>query len=296
MEEQAFKVRNLSVRSGPFSLLKDVSFDIPRGKTVCLVGESGSGKSMTCLAMMRALPSGVVLTSGELSPARDCAMIFQEPMSALNPVFRVGEQISETLRSKSSATAKNHAKELLRKVGLAESTYDLYPHQLSGGMRQRVIIAIALALEPLYLVADEPTTALDVTVQKQILKLLSDLQKETDLGILLVTHDLGVVAEMASEVHVMYAGSIVESGPMSDVIGNPMHPYTQGLVDIFDSMVPLPGQVLEPSQRKNGCDFRNRCRYVREGCEADLSLTQRGRQLVRCVLNRNEGECLKSLD
>lgn len=251
------QVRNLSVEfrtdEGTVKAVKNISFDIPRGKTVGLVGESGSGKSVTSLAAMRLIPnppgqitSGEILLDGKdlvkLSEAQmrdirgnQISMIFQEPMTSLNPVFTVGDQISETIMlhqklSKKDAMAKTL--DLLKQVGIPNPTERIksYPHEMSGGQRQRVMIAMAIACEPDVLIADEPTTALDVTIQKQILDLLADLQKKYQMSILFITHDLGVIADIADEVVVMYRGDIVEKGTTEQIFTKPQHPYTKGLL------------------------------------------------------------------
>ena len=251
------KIENLSVEfrtdDGMVKAVKNISFNIPRGKTVGLVGESGSGKSVSSLAIMRLIPnppgkitSGKILFDGQdllkLSEPQmrkvrgnRISMIFQEPMTSLNPVFTVGDQICETLMlhqklSKTAAMAK--AVELLDQVGIPNPTERIksYPHEMSGGQRQRVMIAMAIACEPEVLIADEPTTALDVTIQKQILDLLSSLQKKYNMSVLFITHDLGVIADIADEVVVMYRGDIVEQGPKENIFKNPQHPYTKGLL------------------------------------------------------------------
>ncbi len=251
------KIENLSVEfrtdDGMVKAVKNISFSIPRGKTVGLVGESGSGKSVSSLAIMRLIPnppgkitSGKILFDGQdllkltepqMRKVRGnrISMIFQEPMTSLNPVFTVGDQICETLMlhqklSKSAAMAK--AVELLDQVGIPNPTERIksYPHEMSGGQRQRVMIAMAIACEPEVLIADEPTTALDVTIQKQILDLLSSLQKKYNMSVLFITHDLGVIADIADEVVVMYRGDIVEQGPKENIFKNPQHPYTKGLL------------------------------------------------------------------
>ncbi len=252
------QIRNLSVEfrtdEGTINAVKGISFDIPRGKTVGLVGESGSGKSVTSLAVMRLIPNPPgLITNGQIlldektdlsklsePQMRDIrgnkiSMIFQEPMTSLNPVFTVGDQIAETLMlhqklSKSAALAKTH--DLLLQVGIPNPAERIksYPHEMSGGQRQRVMIAMAIACEPDVLIADEPTTALDVTIQKQILDLLADLQKKYQMSILFITHDLGVIADIADEVVVMYRGDIVEQGPTEQIFTKPKHPYTKGLL------------------------------------------------------------------
>lgn len=255
--ESLIKIENLSVEfktdEGVVHAVKNISFSIPKGKTVGLVGESGSGKSVSSLAIMRLIPnppgrvtSGKIMfegkdllkaSEGEMRKVRGnrISMIFQEPMTSLNPVFTVGDQICETLMlhqklDKKAAMAK--AEDLLSQVGIPNPKERItsYPHEMSGGQRQRVMIAMAIACEPELLIADEPTTALDVTIQKQILELLADLQKKYKMSILFITHDLGVIADIADEVVVMYKGNIVENGPTADMFKNPKHPYTRGLL------------------------------------------------------------------
>lgn len=265
-----FEVKNLSIEfktdEGVVRAVKNISFRIPKGKTVGLVGESGSGKSVTSLAMMRLIPSppgkiasGEILMDGknllnlserEMRSIRGnrISMIFQEPMTSLNPVFTVGNQISETLMlhqkmSKKEAWARSV--ELLRQVGIPhpEERVHTYPHKLSGGQRQRVMIAMAIACKPELLVADEPTTALDVTIQKQILELLAQIQKEKGMSMLFITHDLGVIADIADEVVVMYRGEIVEQGPTQEIFKNPKHPYTKGLLACRPSLSSRPERL-----------------------------------------------------
>ena len=272
------------------------SFTLHPGRTLCLVGESGCGKSMTALSLLRLIPepgrlaAGRILFEGrdlaELSESamervrgRDIGMIFQEPMTSLNPVIRVGEQVAEPLMrhlrlSKKAALAE--AVELFRLVGIPAPDMRVrdYPHQLSGGMRQRVMIAMALACKPRLLLADEPTTALDVTIQGQILALLGDLSRERGMGLLLITHDLGVVAEMADEVGVMYAGRIVERAPVRALFAEPRHPYTWGLIRSAPTLdTPpsakldaIPGTVPSPGDLPQGCPFRPRCPEAHERC------------------------------
>jgi len=276
-----------------------VSFSIPAGKTLALVGESGSGKSVTALSVMRLIPNppGRVVGGSIQFMGRDIlsmpeaemrrvrgngiSMVFQEPMTALNPVFRVGSQIASAIRvhqPMSKREARAYAIQLLQKVGIPspEQRVDDYPHQMSGGMRQRVMIAMALACGPELLIADEPTTALDVTIQAQILDLLRKLQSDSGLSILLITHNLGIVAEMADEVAIMYAGKIVEHGRMRDVFKSPSHPYTRGL---FNSLPDIrkPGERLQairgsvpPATRfPEGCRFHPRCPYAFDRCSID---------------------------
>ena len=280
----------------PFDVVRDVSFTLHPGRTLCLVGESGCGKSMTALSLLRLIPepgslaAGRILFEGrdlaELSESamervrgRDIGMIFQEPMTSLNPVIRVGEQVAEPLMRhlrlpKKAALAE--AVELFRLVGIPAPDMRVrdYPHQLSGGMRQRVMSAMALACKPRLLLADEPTTALDVTIQGQILALLGDLSRERGMGLLLITHDLGVVAEMADEVGVMYAGRIVERAPVRALFAEPRHPYTWGLIRSAPTLdTPpsakldaIPGTVPSPGDLPQGCPFRPRCPEAHERC------------------------------
>jgi len=274
-----------------------VSFAIDAGRVLGLVGESGCGKSMTALSLMRLVPSpgrvagGRVLLDGrdlmavsesEMRAVRGAglAMIFQEPMTALNPVFTVGSQIAEALRlhrRMSRGQAWKRATELLDEVGIPEPArraHD-YPHQLSGGMRQRVMIAIAISCEPRVLIADEPTTALDVTIQAEILELLRALRERHGMALLLITHDLGVVAEQADEVAIMYAGRIVEQAPVTDLFDRPLHPYTQALLRSMpgvagrrERLEAVPGTVPDLLHLPSGCAFRDRCPLAVEECAA----------------------------
>lgn len=276
-----------------------VSFTVSAGETVGLVGESGSGKSLTALSMLRLVPAG-----GKLAPdsrvefdgtdvlalsepalrtlrGRRLAMVFQEPMTALNPVLTVGDQVAEVVRvhtQKSRADAWQMAVDALTRVGIPDPAERAkqYPHELSGGMRQRVMIAMALVLEPALLIADEPTTALDVTIQAQILELLREMSARMGMAVLLITHDLGVVAEMASRVLVMYAGEIVEEAPVEMLFAAPAHPYTEGLLaavptlDITrDRLQTIPGTVPAPTHWPAGCRFRDRCPHAWDRCAID---------------------------
>src|SRR5690242_16482475 len=254
---------------GILRAVDEVSFDVAEGATLGIVGESGCGKSVTALSVLRLIPfpQGAIeegrielrgrdllgLSEREMQDVRgnEISMIFQEPMTSLNPVYSVGSQIVEAFRlhqKKSRREAREHAVEMLRRVGIAspETNVDAYPHQLSGGMRQRVMIAMALACEPSLLIADEPTTALDVTIQAQILELLTKLQRELGMSILLITHDLGVIAEHTDHVLVMYAGRVVESAPVKELFARPKHPYTRGLVA---SIPTLTGGPSTPGRR-----------------------------------------------
>jgi oligopeptide/dipeptide ABC transporter ATP-binding protein len=286
-------VRNLSThfftQQGQAKAVQDVSFDIAPGQTVALVGESGCGKSVTSLSILRLIPDppgkivgGQILFKGsnllDLPESRmrsirgnDIAMIFQEPMTSLNPVFTIGSQITEAIalhQGIKGQAAKNLAIEMLRKVGIADPDrrIDEYPHQMSGGMRQRVMIAMALSCSPELLIADEPTTALDVTIQAQILDLLRRLQRENKMSILLITHDLGVVAEMAQTVVVMYASKVAEKAEVGSLFADPLHPYTQGLLRSLprlgerkDRLEVIGGVVPNPVAFPAGCKFHPRC-------------------------------------
>jgi peptide/nickel transport system ATP-binding protein len=284
-------------RGGAVDAVRGISFGVARGETHCLVGESGCGKSVTALAVMDLLARGAVRAADRLAFAGTdlrgldergmarlrgdrIAMIFQEPMTSLNPAYTVGSQMAEILvrhRRASRAAARDRAADLLGRVGIAAPGMRLgqYPHQLSGGLRQRVMIAMALMCEPDLLIADEPTTALDVTVQAQILRLLRGLQADLGLAMLLITHDLGVVAHMAHRVSVMYAGSIVESAPAEALFAAPTHPYTAGLL----ACVPVPGKVRRDEKLGSipgtvprlspgfvGCAFRERCDQAAPVC------------------------------
>jgi peptide/nickel transport system ATP-binding protein len=313
-------VENLTVRLPPhadrLNAVEDVTFTVAPGEIVCIVGESGSGKSVTAHAIMGLLPRGdltptagrILLESHDLlvkSPAElralrgdRMAMIFQEPMTALNPCLTIGEQMAEVLRHHkraSKAVARDRAVFLLEKVGIPGAAQRLgqYPHQLSGGLRQRVMIAMALMCGPDLVIADEPTTALDVTIQAQILLLLRDLQKEFHMGLLLITHDLGVVARVADRVAVMYAGEVVESGTAAQVFAEPSHPYTRGLL----SCVPVPGRTrgsllgVVPGSVPSmvggirGCAFRERCGIALPACAAPgpVNATLGLDRTVRCL-------------
>lgn len=293
----------------------DISFSIPRGQTLCIVGESGCGKSVTSQAIMKLFDkrntkiSGTILFEGiDLSAlsskemlkyrGADISMIFQEPMTALNPSRTVGWQLSEVLKihkkSTTSGEMKAVALERLAQVGIPdpERCYQSYPHQLSGGMRQRAMIAMALMGHPKLLIADEPTTALDVTIQAQILDLIRKIKSETNMTVLLITHDLGIVAEMADQVLVMYAGKIVESASVSDLFAHPAHPYTKGLLSCIPrldtshttELFSIPGQVPSPRNFPQGCRFHPRCPHASDQCtrQAPELLPYSGEHLVAC--------------
>jgi oligopeptide transport system ATP-binding protein len=322
MTEPLLQVESLTIRFGAVPAVEDVSFALAPGETLAIVGESSSGKSVTALALMRLLdPQSARVTGRALLrdgagsatdlltvPERTMAdlrgqalgMIFQEPMTSLNPVHTVGDQIAESLirhERLSSRAARARAVELLTQVGIPEPSRRAaaYPHQLSGGMRQRAMIATALACRPRILIADEPTTALDVTIQAQILDLLRQLQQETGMSVIFITHNLGVVAEIADRVLVMYAGQVVEDAPVAALLGRPMMPYTAGLmrsVPRLDAalnrgqrLVAIPGNVPDPRQRPAGCTFHPRCAHARpDPCQRARPVleTAAPEHLVRC--------------
>ncbi|WP_297831773.1 ABC transporter ATP-binding protein [Pseudomonas sp.] len=290
-------VSDLTVRfpGAPANVVDRVSFSVQAGKTLAIVGESGCGKSVTSMALMGLLPDTANVTasaSGLMNEAllgmpeqrlldvrgNRMAMIFQEPMTSLNPVFTIGEQIAESVirhQGLSAKAARQRALEMLEKVRVPDAAQrlDAYPHELSGGIRQRVMIAMALANDPALIIADEPTTALDVTIQAQILSLIANLQAETGTAMILITHDLGVVAEVADEVMVMYAGQVVESGSVKTLFDDPQHPYTIGLMGSMPSIGPregrlatINGRVPTPAEMPDGCRFAGRCPFVIQAC------------------------------
>jgi len=301
--EKLLEVEDLQVsfrtRTGVLRAVDGVALSLERGRTLCIVGESGSGKTVTSLSLMRMIePPGriesgrilfqgtdlLTLSEAEMDAVRGdrIGMVFQDPMTSLNPAFPVGAQVAEGLIIHGRASrdaARERAVELLSLVGIphAERRYEDYPHQFSGGMRQRALIAAAIACSPDILIADEPTTALDVTIQAQILKLLKELQVRLNSAMILVTHDLGVVAAMADEVIVMYAGRVVEYAPVEVIFADPQHPYTQGLMrsvisldDTRDTpMLPIPGVPPHLSERPSGCSFAPRCERVFDRCRAE---------------------------
>jgi peptide/nickel transport system ATP-binding protein/oligopeptide transport system ATP-binding protein len=290
-----------------------ISFSLRKGETLGIVGESGSGKSVTSLSIMRLIPSppgkivdGSILFKGqdllkksdeEMRRIRgnNISMIFQEPMTSLNPVYTIGRQISETImlhQNLSKKEAMNKAVEMLQlvKIPLPGKRIKQYPHQLSGGMRQRVMIAMALSCRPELLIADEPTTALDVTIQAQILEILKDMRDKTGTAVILITHDLGVVAEIADNVLVMYCGRAVEYSSVRNIFFNPKHPYTIGLLNSIPKiegprkkLQTIKGVVPSPNQITKGCRFKTRCDFVRERCmDEEPPLIRVGNSLVRC--------------
>jgi oligopeptide/dipeptide ABC transporter ATP-binding protein len=323
MTQELLKVENLvttfNTADGKLPAVRGVSFSINKGETLCIVGESGCGKSITSLSIMGLLPSNGNIAEGSiLFEGRDLtklsqeelrklrgnrmSMIFQEPMTALNPTFTVGFQLREPLiihqnLSKREATLRGI--ELLNQVGIPypEKRMEQYPHELSGGMRQRVMIAIALACSPSLLIADEPTTALDVTIQAQIIDLLDDLKTEFGMGVIMVTHDMGVVAEVADRVMVMYAGEKIEEGDVESIFNNPQHPYTKGLLqsvpnvdDKEHELNPIPGSLPILNEKLTGCRFHPRCEFATEKCKVDspesFKITES--HSVRCWLQEVE--------
>jgi oligopeptide/dipeptide ABC transporter ATP-binding protein len=325
MSAPLLQIRNLSVSfktdAGPVFAVRGVDLALSEGETLALVGESGCGKSVTALSILRLLETppgayeaGQILLSGEdllrVSEARirevrgnDVAMIFQEPMTSLNPVFPVGEQVAEAIelhQEVSAEQARARAVEALRRVGIPapEQRVDEYPHQLSGGLRQRVMIAMALACSPRLLIADEPTTALDVTIQAQILELIAKLQAELGMAVLLITHDLGVVAETAHRVAVMYAGRVVEEAPVFELFERPRHPYTAGLLrsrprlDVGGGkLVPIEGSVPDALHVPPGCAFHPRCPHAVERCRReDPPLVADGARRFACWVTAERSE------
>jgi peptide/nickel transport system ATP-binding protein len=316
LDVQGLDVR-IPLASGMLRPVRDVSFSVKRGETLGIVGESGCGKSLTSMAIMNLLPPRAVRSAARLDfdgidltrvSERDMsdirgdrmAMIFQEPMTSLNPAFTIGNQLEEAFlrhRRVKRAVARERAVYLLEIVGIAKAGERLgqYPHQLSGGLRQRVMIAMALMCGPKLIIADEPTTALDVTIQAEILHLLAQLKREFDMALVLITHDLGVVARVADRVAVMYAGQIAEAGSVEDVFLRPQHPYTQGLL----RCIPIPGRT-KPGERlgsipglvpnligeMRGCSFGNRCAHALTACSAaDIALEPAEAQhFARCIL------------
>lgn len=297
-EMPELKVENLVVRydteDAIVHAVNDVSFEVPKGHTMGLVGETGAGKTTTALAIMRLLPdppakqiSGKIFFHGEdissynevkmdATRGEEVSMVFQDPMSALNPVLTVGDQIAEVImlhQNKSKAEAMEGAKKMLEMVGISRDRANEYPHQFSGGMKQRVVIAIALACNPKILIADEPTTALDVTIQAQVLSMMKDIKKEFDTAMILITHDLGVVADICDTVAIMYAGRIIEYGTIEEIFDDFKHPYTEGLFGSLpnldkrnEKLKPINGMMPDPSNLPTGCYFNPRCKYASEAC------------------------------
>jgi len=329
MNEKILEVKNLCTsfftEEGEVKAVDDVSFNVYKGKTLGLVGESGCGKSVTSLSIMRLIPnppgrivSGEILYNGrnllnlDMESMRkirgnEISMIFQEPMTSLNPVFTIGNQICEAIRlhqDLAKSEVRNRAIEMLKLVGIPspERRIDDYPHQLSGGMRQRVMIAMALSCNPNILIADEPTTALDVTIQAQILDLLRELQAKVGMALILITHDLGVIAEVADEVCVMYAGRIAEQGTVKELFSNPKHPYTKGLLNSIPTLSrdptgkvkknrleTIPGIVPNLLHLPQGCRFQDRCTYVMDDCKGiepslrEITAKHVAPHAIRCI-------------
>ncbi|MFJ7935273.1 ABC transporter ATP-binding protein [Sporosarcina sp. NPDC096371] len=324
MKETLLEVNNLvtvfRTKEGKLPAVRDVSFSINKGETLCVVGESGCGKSITSLSVMGLLPSNGYISSGEvllggkpihnLHPeemrkirGNQIAMIFQEPMTALNPVLRIGYQLTEPLMLHHKLTKKQAYEQgikLLEQVGMPypEKRIKQYPHELSGGMRQRVMIAIALSCRPELLIADEPTTALDVTIQAQILDLIKESKEKLDMGVMMVTHDMGVVAEVADRVMVMYAGKKVEEAPVEEIFDNPKHPYTIGLLNSVPDidnpefeLEAIPGSLPSLDEQISGCRFHPRCKFATDKCriESPPELNVSNGHTVSCWLHEEVG-------
>ena len=322
--KRLLEVRGLTTafrtRRGEVTAIDDVSFDLDVGEVLGIVGESGSGKSVTALTVMGLLPSpparvaaGTIRFDGqditrwsnaEMRRIRGpgMAMVFQEPMTSLNPVLSVGEQIMETLRAHERLSPREQrvrAIDMLDKVGIpsASRRLDDYPHQMSGGQRQRVMIAIALCCNPRLLIADEPTTALDVTIQAQILDLLLDLRDEFGMAVMVITHNMGVVAEVADRVLVMYAGRVIEQAPVAGIFDAPLHPYTRGLLSCVpslegevDRLTAIPGTLPDPARRPPGCRFAPRCTLAIDACtQADPPLIDRLPAHAAACIRAGEG-------
>ena len=314
--DNVLEVKDLVVRfdtdDGIVRAINGISFSIGRERTLGLVGETGAGKTTTALSILNLVPdppgvisSGTIILDGkdilkmseralEHMRGNDVAMIFQDPMTALNPVITVGEQIAESVilhENLSKEEAMERAKKMLEMVGISGSRAYDYPHQLSGGMKQRVVIAIALACHPSLLIADEPTTALDVTIQAQVLALIKELIDKNHMSMLMITHDLGVVAEVCDDVAVMYAGRIVEIGTADEVFNHTLHPYTEGLFDSLpnlrqpgEDLIPIKGLMPDPMHLPEGCSFHPRCPYAVEACRSkqpELKLVN-GTHYVAC--------------
>lgn len=298
MVEKILEIENLAVEyrtdEGIVKAVNGLDLTLERGGTLGLVGETGAGKTTTALSIMRLLPDpqGVItsgsikfadqdilsLSKGELRKLRGqhISMVFQDPMTSLNPILTVGDQIAEAIRLHekiSHAEAALQAQSMLERVGIPSNRYSEYPHQFSGGMKQRVVIAIALACNPQLLIADEPTTALDVTIQAQVLALMNKLKSDFDTSMIIITHDLGVVAEMCDRVAILYCGEIVEYGSLEDIFDRPKHPYTKGLFSSIPDLetkvsrlTPIPGLAPDPSRLPRGCKFANRCSMKMPEC------------------------------
>ena len=326
MADRVLDVKNLSIdiplAEGMLHAVDGIDIHVDKGETLCIVGESGCGKSLTSLAVMDLLPKKAIrrleridlsgasildYSEQQMSDIRGSkmGMIFQEPMTSLNPAFTIGNQMVETLqrhRNMNRVVARDLAKGMLEKVGItaADQRLNQYPHQLSGGLRQRVMIAMTLLCEPELIIADEPTSALDVTIQAQILLLLQELQSEFEMALILITHDLGVVARIATRVAVMYAGQIVEQGTVKQIFDNPMHPYTRGLMGCIpvpgktkpgEPLGSIPGMVPSLVGKFTGCRFAERCDHVTDACrQSDIELRAESgpTQGYRCIIDAKE--------
>lgn len=320
--ENILEIKNLSVSIGDkqngFEVVSDVSISVPKGKVIGIVGESGCGKTITALSVIKLLPDPPAkITSGEiifknrnllelsdeqlrLIRGNEISMIFQEPVSSLNPVFTIGEQIGETIRTHNKINRKEERDrviELLKLVDIPdpERRYSNYPHEMSGGMCQRVMIAMALCCNPDLLIADEPTTALDVTVEAGIIELINNLRNEIGMSVILITHDFGIISEIADEIYVMYAGRIVENAKNELLFNNPKHPYTIGLLnsipdlnDIKNKYLKMiPGNIPSPQNYPKGCRFNDRCEMVIDKCKRSVPLLEQ-------VENEHESACFRS--
>ena len=315
MEKQkVLEIKDLEVRflteEDTVCAVNGIDLSINQGESLGLVGETGAGKTTTCLAIMQLIPDPPgLITKGEITfcgenmlqntekknaeiRGKGISMIFQDPMTALNPVMTVGEQLMEVVRTHeklSKAQAKEKVIRALEIVGVKSDRFNDYPHQFSGGMKQRVVITMALLCNPVLLIADEPTTALDVTIQAQVLELIKNLQEKTNTAMLLVTHDLGVVAETCDNVAIMYAGEIVEYGTVEEVFRNALHPYTKGLLESIPKMtgdskklIPIEGMPPNPADLPRGCCFHPRCRYCTDKCKIEKPVLRGEGHLHRC--------------
>ena len=318
MSEKILEIKDLTIqyqsRKSVVEAVNHIDLDVEKGKTLGLVGETGAGKTTTALGIMQLIPdppgkivSGKILFEGkDLTQCqkqdmrkirgKQISMIFQDPMTALNPIMTVGEQIAEVIHMHeklSAHEAEEKAKQMLEKVGIPGERYSEYPHQFSGGMKQRVVIAIALACNPSLLIADEPTTALDVTIQAQVIDMMNKLKTDLGTSMILITHDLGVVAEICDNVAIMYAGEIVESGTAEDIFNHATHPYTLGLFGSIpdldedkERLQPIMGLMPDPSNLPKGCKFAPRCPHRTEACEAQAiqNYKMSDTHCVRCLL------------
>lgn len=303
-EQEFLSVKNLTIEytseGDIVHAVSNVSFDLKRGHTLGLVGETGAGKTTIAKALLRILPdysakvrSGQVIMDGsnllEISEeemmkvrGRKISMIFQDPMTALNPIMKVGTQISEVImvhNDISAEEANKRAVKMMEMVGIPGERFNNFPHQFSGGMKQRVVIAMALACSPELLIADEPTTALDVTIQAQVLEMINDLKKRYNTAMIMITHDLGIIAQVCDEVAVVYAGEIIEYGSLQQIFDNPVHSYTKGLFNAIpkidsdmDQLIPIPGMVADPTNLPQGCHFHPRCKKCIDECKIESNI------------------------